>query len=258
MNHSDSAFLHKLKAEHTIRVWDQDIVGVDFYTSKSLALSELDFNQDLCGARDLVPAPKVVLDLGANVGIFSVLMAKTYGAKVFAVEAASHNAENLALTAMKNGVSDLVVPVLACVAARRGPLVLYQHPLNSGSCSRDNGPPYPSVEVEGLPLDEIWEALRLEQVDFMKVDIEGSEYEIFETFTQWDRVKKIGIEIHAYASDPSKTDEKSEELYHLLASKIGPENVCAQLEHCTYRYGVHMPRERWKQEDVEKMGIRDL
>lgn len=255
MNAADSAFLHGMKTEHTVKVWGTEILGVDFYTSRSLTLCELDFNEDLCGARDLVPPPKVVLDLGANVGIFSVLMAKTYGAKVYAVEAASHNAQNLALTAMKNGVADLIVPVLSCVSGKREKLVLYQHPLNSGSCSIHNAPPYPAVEVDALPLDEVWDALNLDVVDFMKVDVEGSEYEIFQTFTKWDKVKKIGIEIHGYGSDLSKTDEKAEELYQLIASRIGVENVCAQLETGTYRYGVRAPRERWKTDEAEKLGI---
>lgn len=243
---TDSVFLHNMKKQHEIEIWGHKIIGVDFYTSGCIELTEKDMAQDFCGARDLNPPPRTVLDLGANVGIFSVLMAKEYNAKVFAVEAVPHNVENLGLTVAHNHMQDHIVVAQACLGKAHGEVTLYQHPLNSGSCSKDNAPPYPAVKCQTIPLDDLFTALQLTEVDFVKVDIEGSEFEVFESFTGWGKIKKLGIEMHGYGPDLSKTQEKQEALYTLLASNLGHTNVCAQLEHCTYRYGERIERERWE------------
>lgn len=49
-----------------------------------------------------------------------------------------------------------------------------------------------------ITINDIFNLYRIEQIDFLKVDIEGGEYEIFETLTDEDlkKIKKIAIETH--------------------------------------------------------------
>jgi FkbM family methyltransferase len=112
-----------------------------------------------------------VLDLGAHIGTFS-LYAASLGYDVLAVEASPYNAALLRHSADRNGFSNLrVAPVavsdhagtLEFIAA--GPYGLVANPfLNS-----------PTVSVPADTVDHLLNDVGWDTVDFIKMDIEGSE-----------------------------------------------------------------------------------
>jgi FkbM family methyltransferase len=114
----------------------------------------------------------VVLDVGANIGVYTLLAAKR-GATVFAIEADSDNAAALRRHVNVNGFSDRVT-IKEMAALERSRLVtLWRNPGNSGGHSiheiHAHGQP---VSVQGCTID----SLNLPPIELCKMDIEGAEH----------------------------------------------------------------------------------
>ncbi len=123
-----------------------------------------------------------VLDLGAAEGAFSALAAKL-GAKVIAVEADKKVAEEgVGLTVRLNHVENMVQVVCGIVGGGTGMFAEEK----SGS-----------EKVRRYDLGELLAQHEMSRVDFMKVDIEGSEYDLFSGNPKWlPGVRKIAMEVH--------------------------------------------------------------
>jgi FkbM family methyltransferase len=115
------------------------------------------------------------IDVGANVGYFSLLAART-GGPVVAVEpspdAASALRRNVALNRFAN-----VRVVQAAATVKRSVLTLHAgSALNSGVASttlaQADGP---TTQVEGLPLADILTESELDRARVIKIDVEGGE-----------------------------------------------------------------------------------
>lgn len=109
-----------------------------------------------------------VLDVGANVGIYTLLASKR-GTRVVAVEADPANANVLRQSLERNGLADRVE--IHQIAATDCPkvLTLHRNPFNSGGSSvYGDGE---SLRVLGRTID----SLGLPSIDVCKMDIEGSE-----------------------------------------------------------------------------------
>ncbi|HLL16136.1 MAG TPA: FkbM family methyltransferase [Pyrinomonadaceae bacterium] len=129
----------------------------------------------------LVKPGDTVLDIGANIGYYTLILARLVGerGKVYAFEPDPTNYEllkrNIALNGYKN-----VVPVMKATSNKNGTLRLY--------LCRDNKAMhrvYDSqycdgfIEIEAVRLDDYF-AGREEKIDFIKIDIEGAEYAALE------------------------------------------------------------------------------
>jgi hypothetical protein len=115
---------------------------------------------------------ETVVDLGAHVGTFSVLAA-CLGARVVAVELDPDRAAELEANLRRNRADAAVV---------RG---------------RIRG--HPPLDMETLVARH-----RLERIDFLKIDVEGDEYELFDGRPAWlDRVRRISMEVHPAAGNPA-------------------------------------------------------
>lgn len=126
--------------------------------------------------RLLRPGGRVV-DVGANIGYFTMLAAHLVGAggSVLAVEPNAHNARMIEASRQANGFGQVRVVQLAAGLAP-GLLVLNRTHSN-GTTSRvpDEAAALLGAETVGCaPLDSLLGAD--ERVDFIKVDVEGAEY----------------------------------------------------------------------------------
>ncbi len=121
--------------------------------------------------RLLTPPGGRVLDLGAHVGSVS-LAASALGFEVAAVEASPRNAALLESSVRRNGFSKTRI-VRAAVSDRSGTLDFdafgpYGHVAQNGAGSR-------TIKVPALTGEQLLESLGWDRVDFIKLDIEGSE-----------------------------------------------------------------------------------
>jgi len=127
--------------------------------------------------REAIRPNDICLDLGANVGYFTMLMAKAASAgKVFAFEPIALNAALLRASVELNSFSNVLISQCA-VGDRAGAVSFSQSSDSAYSSIHDTGrkPLECTVTVPVVTLDEYLDGEGIERVDVMKVDVEGAE-----------------------------------------------------------------------------------
>lgn len=149
--------------------------------------------------------PQRILDLGANIGMTAVYFSGVWpDAQYLCVEPDPRNLELLRLNLAQNSLPAQVVE--GAVGARPGRLELLfdDDPtcstlLTSGLHGHTRG-----IEVEVTTVEEVLDRAGWDDIDLLKIDIEGAEEDLLSGSPAWlDRVKAIIIEIH-----PNTTPEK--------------------------------------------------
>lgn len=140
----------------------------------------------------------IVADVGANIGLFS-LYASQYAAKIYAVEPSALHFETLSHMLSFNKLEQ-VVAIQCAIGNFNGPGAFYHNENTTMFSLRPevNGKPDEQETVDVLTLDQFLDQQKLEHVDVLKVDVEGSEADIFggEGF---DKVKdKIDLIVGEY------------------------------------------------------------
>jgi FkbM family methyltransferase len=121
-----------------------------------------------------------VIDVGANVGYFTLLAARQVGSwgRVIAVEPSAPAADRLATTVRENGLGQ--VHLLRCGLGRAsGRGVLSEPSLQNHTPSMVGSHGRSGVIVSLRTLDEVADSYSVGQVDLLKVDVEGYEPEVF-------------------------------------------------------------------------------
>lgn len=120
----------------------------------------------------------IVVDLGSNIGLFTRYAAEK-SKKVISIEGSPEH--------------------FSCLVKNTYDLDNIQY-LNANIVGNNNNSETWSHRKSpiNITINDIFNLYRIEQIDFLKVDIEGGEYEIFETLTDEDlkKIKKIAIETH--------------------------------------------------------------
>lgn len=117
----------------------------------------------------------IVLDLGANIGFYTLILAKLVGkeGKVYAFEADSSNFEILKKNVETNGYENIILENKA-VLDKNEKIKFYIDEGNTAGNSVLKGKNTKYKEVEALRLDDYFS--KHKRIDFIKIDIEGSEY----------------------------------------------------------------------------------
>ena len=145
----------------------------------------------------------VVIDAGANVGIVTQYM-RDYAKKVYAVEPSSEHFEALQKNKEYNNW-DNVETFNVAFADKDGEMQLNYLPANRTSHSLVNDYKQGGQTVKTVAFDTFFEQNKIDEVDFMKFDVEGSEDMILrsEGFIKVaPKIKAIEIEFH-YPTFPS-------------------------------------------------------
>jgi len=153
----------------------------------------------------------IVVDIGANIGTFSLYAAKICGAsRVLSFEPFPDNYSMLRKNAEQNHL-DSVTCVNQAVAGKRGCRTLGLDPVDCGSHSLVVGSFERTVDVECCTLEDVFERFSLTRIDYLKMDCEGAEYEILENSTSRLRqINRISMETH------TTSDRKAEDIETLL------------------------------------------
>jgi len=151
------------------------------------------------------------VDVGANVGYYSLKIAKEYSSKgvnVIAIEAHPENYKALSKNTELNGFK-CVTPINKAVSDHKGTVTLYDrvdrrnrirsefYSLSNASLNESNiaRPGGGSLEVECDTLDNI---LGDQKVDVMKIDIEGAEVSALNgAIHTLKKLRKIIVEVHS-------------------------------------------------------------
>ncbi|MGB7925625.1 MAG: FkbM family methyltransferase [Pyrinomonadaceae bacterium] len=152
----------------------------------------------------------VVVDIGANVGFFTVKAAhEAREGKVYAYEPCSMHFDLLSENVRRNKLDNVSVFKEAVWKETDKLELLFSLETEPNNTSLFSGGGGDRKEtVDSVSLKDVFERNRIDSCDFLKLDCEGAEYEIL--FNAPDEVlgsiKKIAMEWHRF--DPSHTPDK--------------------------------------------------
>ena len=154
-----------------------------------VALRPSDLNSDLqtfyetgCGNCYCLPQafePEIVIDAGANVGLFTLLALTLWPkCRVIACEPDPRNLKQLQLHLRENGMTADIVA--GCLAGRPGAVRFYCRAANQGSFD-STLPFHASIEVPVTTLGEVCRIVGQRRC-LVKLDIEGAEIQVLKEF----------------------------------------------------------------------------
>jgi len=145
-----------------------------------------------------------VIDLGANIGIFTILAAvRARDGRVIALEPEEENFRFLRDNITANLFSKVETYRLAVSSVDRLVDLYVRGPNNSSMLKVTPKKRLKKVQkVESVSMQSLISRLRLPKIDFLKMDIEGAEYLVFQEESWLGYVKRIAMEIHPDLGKP--------------------------------------------------------
>jgi len=143
-----------------------------------------------------------IIDIGAHYGYFSIFANKNTNnqSTIFAIEPSIMNFEKMTSNINENKIENIIT--LNCaVGTKNENAKLYIGNTSNNSLIRDYSllKKEKSIEeIEIKTLDTIISENKIEKIDFMKMDCEGSEYLILENMSTqtFDKISTISMEFH--------------------------------------------------------------
>lgn len=189
-----SGFLSSPIARFLTRILKKNKTLFLFVVDNALRFSE---RYELKVYRDLLKEGMVVVDIGANVGLYTFEASKFVGdsGRVVAFEPDPYNFEALSLRLKKSGKKNITL-VNKALSNASGITKLFIDPFSPGnhSFSADNlyfGNDF--VEVSTVKLDDYLIESGIKKVDVVKIDVQGAEGLVFEGAI--DTLKKNDLKI---------------------------------------------------------------
>ena len=153
----------------------------------------------------------VALDIGANVGLVSYYLAQ-YFEKVYSIEPSTDHMNNFVLMVNYNKITN-ITPIKKAIYIENGTFGFGGPESNKTMKSLHmNTPGWKEEEkVETITLEKFFEDYKIDHVNLMKVDIEGSEVEVFSHPTFKNVASKIDtiiVERHVWSQrHPNQLNE---------------------------------------------------
>jgi FkbM family methyltransferase len=161
-----------------------------------------EFQSDEYALREIPFEPgDVVIDIGANIGVCCVFLAKKYPfLTVYAFEPVPESFASLQANIELNGVTNVHAFPAAVTGDGRQIELVVDLLINSGSAtSQLSSTPlggYRAYTVDSATLDEIFRRFGIERCKLLKIDCEGSEHEILRSSRFLNRVEYLRGEFH--------------------------------------------------------------
>lgn len=163
------------------------------------------FEQVVLRKEYLLPArrePAFIVDAGANIGLTSVLLAKQFpNARILALEPEKNNYE---LMAKNVAPYPNITPVRGALWSEATELNVVDPGYGNWGFqveAHSNGASSGASDqmVHAFTVETILRDFGVEKIDILKIDIEGSELEIFQGSGRWiDKVDSLVVELHEF------------------------------------------------------------
>ena len=188
-------YLYDLKNSSTLKFVIPEAIFGDEYNTKKI---------------DFKPGD-VVLDIGANVGSVSIMLAKKHPfIKIYSYEAHPVNYQNLLKNIKENNISNIEAFNYAVYSTDNDSIDINLSYTNTGGSNSFIDPKsrpdiysleHSNVKVPTISLDSIIKNNNIKKIKLLKMDCEGAEFDIFEHSNLIGKqipVENIGIEIHSF------------------------------------------------------------
>lgn len=207
-------YLSDLSSSRTLDFVIPEAVVGDEYNTKNIDFKEGD----------------VVLDIGANVGSVSIMLAKKYPfLKIYAYEAHPVNYNILKKNIEDNNITNINAFNYAVYSADDHLIDINLNSDNTGASNvfvnpKDHPNLYPSefsnIEVSTISFDSIISNNNISSIKLLKMDCEGSEFEILENSNLISEIEieNVGIEVHLFMEKYGKSVDNLVNTVNELAS----------------------------------------
>ncbi len=143
----------------------------------------------------------VIIDIGQNIGCFSVMASRIFKeAKIIGFEPFFDSYQITRTNIMINKLSDRIKAKDVAISAKNGTVSFYVYPGNYEANSIHNiwGGKSKKIEVNSIRLSDFITEEKIKNIDLLKVDCEGAEYEIIKSLSKGDykKIKSIILEYH--------------------------------------------------------------
>ncbi|MDI9337857.1 MAG: FkbM family methyltransferase [Alphaproteobacteria bacterium] len=161
---------------------------IDFLDQRNVPLEAFNFNhyekKDAQIIYNLTNDNSTIIDIGANIGWYSIHLANSYpNAKIYAIEALPDTFQHFKLNADLNTKNNNLFLHNIALSNKKTELTFFYDPSQKGASSSENimnNDTLTKVKVEAIPLDDFISKNNISQLDFVKCDVEGAELLVFQ------------------------------------------------------------------------------
>jgi FkbM family methyltransferase len=170
---------------------------------------------------DVRPTDRVIIDAGANIGLFACYAARrSPAAAIICVEPFPATYQRLRETVEANGLGSRITCLNQALHSTEGVAAMSVGNAEASQMNRlvSGGGDYEQVNVHTVSLARLLADAGIGEVDLLKLDVEGSEYDVILTTPRevLQRIRRMNIEYHE--PPPGARGGKQELLAHLEAS----------------------------------------
>ena len=191
------------KHPYLMRTRDGEICEIRASSSDRFVFYEVLVRNDYLQQGQIINPGDTVVDIGANIGCFSLLAGKRVGptGRVIAVEPGEAAYRQLCRNLEWNGLSN-VTPVRAAIGRHDGKARLHIHDLSQLSSLYDSvdghGTGAHTEDVRVMSLETLFSHTGIGFCRYMKVDCEGGEYDLIGTMAASlaARIEQLTLEVH--------------------------------------------------------------
>lgn len=149
-----------------------------------------------------------IFDVGANIGLYTMLASRLYPkSKIVSLEPVPDTFALLNENLIRNKITN-VTTVNAGLSNLNEIFRIGVNPQNPGGASFLHTGVFDSVECRGITFDALLRGLKLEtiKVGLLKLDVEGMEYLILDSFSgeDWNKIERLDVELHGFHQLPVK------------------------------------------------------
>jgi FkbM family methyltransferase len=192
MRLSDRAAIYHLRRGDT-RIIARS--GVDVSTIAVIFIKE-DYGPDVEG--------EVIVDVGANIGVFALFAAADSAARIYAYEPVGTTYGQLRHNVELNDLAGRVKTFNLGVTGRSERRAIHVSPHGSPFSSLYGGDGAATEEIDCVGLEAVFTENGIDRCDLLKLDCEGAEFEILYGAPDnvLNRVRRICVEYHEQADHP--------------------------------------------------------
>ena len=191
---------HQGKSKVTIAAGDDAHFNVRVNTSDILVIWEIWKAKVYDDVHFPIEPNDVIVDIGAHIGGFAVRAAKqAHRGKVFAYEASRKNFAMLSENRNLNNADNLHIHNVA-ISGQRGEMKFFMPGDNGALGSLMQETKSPMEIVQSTTLADLIAENNIAQIDYLKMDVEGAEYDILLSCSDetLSKIQKIVLEYHEF------------------------------------------------------------